>query len=311
MKGIDVSHWEPVINWQMVRQAGYEFAYIKCSQGNYNDALFSTHWNNAKASGMPRGAFHFFDTAYSPNVQAETFYNAVKNDPGELPWALDIEKYISGMYYGSQYWYDFLEHLKSLSDHPIIIYTGYYYWIENVSKGSHRVQDVNYFAQYPLWISRYKATAPLIPDPWTAYAYWQYSDSELIDGVYDELGRKTECDVNISSGTIISIPTGTVTPMTTVYKFADLKAGYGSNVRTQPTQSASIVKSLSGPLTVSITGDKVTAEGFDWYPIISPNAGYVAMTSSYANLRDAEVGTSVPHTIEVLIDGVSVYKTEV
>jgi len=196
-----VALYEPVIDWYKVQQAGYKFAFIKCSQ-TYNDPKFFEHWRDARLSGMPRGAYHFYDPRYkSPKAQAELFFTSLGNDLGELPFILDIELYTSGPYYGSRYWYDYLERLNQLSgNHPAMIYTAYYFWNNNVYRPP-AVVDVNYFGKYPLWIANYGVSQPLVPKPWTNWLFWQYDEKTLIDGVYDEIGRKTECDVDLFNGT--------------------------------------------------------------------------------------------------------------
>lgn len=315
IQGIDVSKWEPVIDWNKVKQAGYRFAFIKCSQDTFSDPLFSTHWTNSKGI-LPRGAYHLIDTVSSPASQAEKFFRSLGNNLGELPFVLDLEKWTGGTYYGSQNWYNYLERLNTLSGrHPIIIYTNYYYWLENVYRFPN-VVDVNYFGQYPLWISRYKATFPLIPPPWNNWLFWQYTDEALIDGVTDQLGRLTECDVNYFNGTeeqfqSILLPNSGEPPvMSTVLYYADLKSGLQSNIRPTPSQSGTPVRTLTGPYTISLISEKTIAEGYDWYKVELPIVGWVAMTNSYTNFRPAPVTTPSTHVVEVIIDGVSVYRTE-
>lgn len=201
IKGIDAAYWEPVINWYQVISAGYRFAFIKASQANFTDPKFTTHWANARAAGMPRGAYHFYDPSKSPESQAEYFWNLVRNDPGELPFVVDFEAYTSGPYFGSNNWYRYLTRLNQLSNnHPAMIYTAYYYWNDNVGRPP-AVLDMSYFAQYPLWVANYNTTSPLVPAPWTWWMFWQYSESGIVPGVMDELGRPTECDLDYFFGT--------------------------------------------------------------------------------------------------------------
>lgn len=202
LKGIDAAFYEPLIDWEKVQNAGYEFAFIKCSQSTYNDKKFYTHWINAKVDGMPRGAYHFYDTQFqsaTPQKQAEFFFSSLGNDLGELPFALDLELYTTGYWFGSRYWYDYIERLNELSgNHPLIIYTAPSYWSVNATK-TPSAQDQSYFAKYPLWIANYKVSVPGIPKPWKDWLFWQY-DSQLVDGVTDELNRPTGCDVDYFHG---------------------------------------------------------------------------------------------------------------
>lgn len=200
IRGIDVSKWEPVIDWHLVLNAGYRFAFIKADQGIGTDPKFNTHWQSAKIWGIQRGAYHFYDPVVSPEAQAEHFWALVKNDPGELPFVVDIENFTVGEFHGSEYWYRYLVRLNTLSNnHPVMIYTGYYYWLKN-SKKPVAVKDITYFAGYPLWIANYNTGYPLIPSPWTTWLFWQYSETGLVQGVYDELGRQTECDLDYFYG---------------------------------------------------------------------------------------------------------------
>lgn len=201
--GLDVSTWEPVINWAEVLNGGYQFAFIKCSQADFNDPKFYEHWRNARIAGMPRGAYHFYDVSKPPEKQAEKFFSSLEDDLGELPFVLDIEGATSGPYYGSENWYRYITRLNYLSNNfPLMIYTGYYYWIDNVTKQP-AVQDVSYFGKYPLWIANYRSLSPMVPYPWKEgnWLFWQYSESGKIQGVYDTLGRLTECDLDYFNGT--------------------------------------------------------------------------------------------------------------
>lgn len=202
IKGIDIARYEPKIDWQKVIAGGYRFAFIKCSQATFNDFLFSIHWNDARNAGIPRAAYHFYDPSKPPEEQAEFFYNSLHGDTGELPFIVDIEGFTSGPYHGSENWYRFLVQLSKISNnHPIMIYTAYYYWIDHVMDKPH-VEDVSYFGKYPIWIADYKVLKPSVPYPWNPnWLFWQYSEEGIVDGITDQLGRPTECDLNQFFGT--------------------------------------------------------------------------------------------------------------
>jgi lysozyme len=276
--GIDVARYEPNIDWFKVMAAGYRFAFIKASQATYKDSKFDTHWHNAKVAGMPRGAYHFYDTSVSPETQAEFFWNLVKNDSGELPLVVDLEYYTSGPYYGSENWYRFISHLNHISNnHPLIIYTGYYYWTDNVTKHP-AVQDINWFGKYPLWIANYETNSPLIPKPWTTWMFWQYSESGIVDGITDGLGRPTECDLDAFFGTeeqfqtlldgmVIQPPNGE-TNVTTYYKaIGNITIRTGSGTTYPPVS----------------TGEKYVLTGDIVETNVAPQNGFVNISNIYRN----------------------------
>lgn len=249
VKGIDVSFYEPVIDWLKVQQAGYQFTFVRCSQANYNDTRFSTHWKNAKDAGIPRGAYHLYDPSVAPEIQAERFFYSLNGDFGELPFVVDIELFTSGPYYGSQNWYNYIEKLNSLSNNfPLMIYTAYYYWKDNVYK-SPAVQDIGYFGKYPLWVAGYDTITPLVPEPWHPnYLFWQYSESGIVDGVTDQLGRPTKCDLDYFNGNdeqfqllLDSIPPSGGS-MTSIF----YRANGNATIRTGPSSSYPQVPASSG-----------------------------------------------------------------
>jgi lysozyme len=337
--GIDVAMYEPQINWTKVQQAGYKFAFIKCSQSDYNDPLFSEHWKNSKTDGMPRGPYHFYDPRYvSPHVQAEKFFTSLGNDLGELPFVTDIEKYTTGPYHGSRYWYDYMERLNTLSgNHPHIIYTAPSYWTSNVFKIP-SVVDVNYFKKYDLWIANYLVSSPFVPIPWTSWKFWQYDDA-FVDGVTDTLGRPTKCDRDEFNGTqeefdayLLAQP-GEPPPMS---DYIELKSASNSNhsirrptaypttphiigttfatLQAGTTASANPEDFYVYPEDVFYNGIKQAYKSDKWWRItVNGDVGWIAEVHKgikYLNTRLVPGTVTPTHTVEVIVDGVTVYKTE-
>lgn len=90
--GIDVSKYQGNIDWEKVRQAGVSFAWIKATEGgDHLDGKFKTNWDNAKAAGVLRGAYHFTYWCRSLGEQADWFIKNVPVDPDALPPVLDVE----------------------------------------------------------------------------------------------------------------------------------------------------------------------------------------------------------------------------
>jgi len=92
VKGIDVSKYNGVIDWNKVRSSGCTFAIIRAGYGRTTDPLFLQNWTNAKGK-VVRIAYWYMDyySGYSGKVQAEYLYNLIKNDY-DVPFVfLDIE----------------------------------------------------------------------------------------------------------------------------------------------------------------------------------------------------------------------------
>src|ERR1039458_8515560 len=98
--GIDVSHFQAVVDWTAVAAGGVRFGFAKASEGmSVPDQYFLDNWSGIKAAGILRGAYHFFHPNADPQAQADNFLRrlAAANGgspvlaQGDLPAALDIE----------------------------------------------------------------------------------------------------------------------------------------------------------------------------------------------------------------------------
>src|SRR5690242_1424638 len=94
--GIDVSDYQPSVNWTSVRSAGYEFAWTKATEGvTFNASTFtSARMNAAKSAGVVIGAYHY--ARYDNNNAADEvthFLNIAGNyiKAGWLAPMLDVE----------------------------------------------------------------------------------------------------------------------------------------------------------------------------------------------------------------------------
>ena len=90
--GIDVSNHQGDIDWKAVAADLVAFAYIKATEGgDFRDARFQRNWNDAKAAGIPRGAYHFFTQCRSGADQAANFIRTVPKEAGALRHVVDAE----------------------------------------------------------------------------------------------------------------------------------------------------------------------------------------------------------------------------
>lgn len=276
-RGIDVSKWEPVVKWAEVRSEGYEFVFVKASQGTVEDPLFKTHWQNSKGH-LLRSAYHFYDPVANPKLQAQKFWSLISADRGEITPVVDIEAFTSGTYHGATYWYDFIAEFFRLSGTYPIIYTAYYYWMDNVKIKP--VQDVKWFSDHcRLWVANYGVAAPLVPPPWTDWDYWQYSETGLVKGVYDQLGRLTECDLDYCKVELPPLPVEE--PVSTSYT---VTSSYTMKVRSDHDVAATQTDSVPAntPMQADLIwiapadGTNVRA-GDEWAHILTPVSGWVAV----------------------------------
>jgi lysozyme len=90
--GIDLSRWQPPVDWPRARTAGVSFAFVKATEGgDALDPAFRDHWRGARAAGIPTGAYHFFYHCRPAAEQATWFIAHVPRVQGALPPVLDME----------------------------------------------------------------------------------------------------------------------------------------------------------------------------------------------------------------------------
>ncbi len=201
--GIDVSEYQGTVDWPSHKAKGREFAITRIGDGTYEDPTFDRNWKGIKAAGMIRGAYQFFRPGKDPVAQADIVIRRVgKLAPGDLPCTIDVEA-TDGQ--SKEVIADkvktWLERVEAGTGRKPIIYTGPYFWQDNVGSMA--------FVDNPLWIAHYGAAQPSLPAPWKAFAIWQYGDS---DGQLDVdwfNGSKTELEAFAQVGG------GTTTPSST------------------------------------------------------------------------------------------------
>jgi len=183
VKGIDVSHWQGLVNWEQAKRNGAKFMFAKASQWVI-DPMFKENWKNAKAVGLPRGAYHYLDWGLSELTQAKIFCDAMDGDWGELPPVCDFEMDpkpfgLSAAVANGKLW-NFVTQVEKLTHKIPMIYTGYYYWNDWGSTG------INW-ARFPLWLPWYASelyihlrtltnTGTGAPKPWKDKDFWQRTD---------------------------------------------------------------------------------------------------------------------------------------
>jgi hypothetical protein len=94
--GIDVSRWQGNFNFDQAKSEGVEFVIIKAGGGDdglYRDSKFERNYANAKAAGLPVGAY-FFGNATNPDeavAEARKFLEILSGKQYEYPVYYDVE----------------------------------------------------------------------------------------------------------------------------------------------------------------------------------------------------------------------------
>ncbi|MFO0809211.1 MAG: glycoside hydrolase family 25 protein [Gemmataceae bacterium] len=179
VRGIDVSHWQGTINWASAQASGLSFAMCKATEGTtYTDPTFETNWRGMKAAGLIRGAYHFGRPQSDAVAQARFFVNTVQPQKGDLQLVLDLEQTDGKT--PAQVWawtQAFCAEVQRLTLRPGIIYTGFYFWRDNVGNPTNNLNC-------PLWLAAYVTNpANYVAAAWSTWSFWQYTSSGTTPGI--------------------------------------------------------------------------------------------------------------------------------
>ncbi len=195
VKGVDVSHYQNEIDWEVLASQNIDFAFIKATEGSgMVDECFAYNWENAHKTHLYAGAYHFFSFDSSGITQAENFIKTVPVNENALPPVIDLE------FYGdkasnpptAEDTHKILDALiNKLKEHygknPIIYCT----------ETTYKMYLYGYYENNPIWI-RNILQPPSFPEndnrTWT---FWQYSNRQKLDG-YN--GEEKFIDMNVFNG---------------------------------------------------------------------------------------------------------------
>lgn len=176
--GIDVSHWQGDINWTLVRDAGYSFAFVKGTEGvGWTDPLFHQNMDAGSAAGVVQGVYHFArpDLGNTGREEAEWFLSVAGDylESGYLRPVLDLEVRGSmGQTALSTWVLEWMQTVESRTGVAPMLYTNLYY-INNYL--------TNEVTAYDLWIAYWTTgcdptvTATIPPTgKWSDWAFWQF-----------------------------------------------------------------------------------------------------------------------------------------
>lgn len=195
LRGIDVSHYQGVIDWFAVERGELAFAFAKATEGqSVVDSRFATNWRAMQEAGLFRGAYHFGRPGGDPQAQAVHFASVVGAlGFRDMPPVLDLEEADGHSADHVLEWARaFANQAETLFRRRLLLYTG----------GFWRFQLGNrldpFFAERALWLAAYQKN-PVLPANWTAWTFWQYSDGRY-NGPIQVPGVVGPVDQNLFAG---------------------------------------------------------------------------------------------------------------
>ncbi len=145
-----------------LKQNGIQIVYIKSSQGtNITDPYFRINYNNAKASGLNVGFYHYVTarTVEEAYKEAEYFSSVISGTSPECKLVMDFENFGNlSVPEINDISKAFLERTKELTGKDLVIYSDAY--------NARNVFAEELAASYPLWIAEYGVEVPTSDVRW-------------------------------------------------------------------------------------------------------------------------------------------------
>lgn len=192
VRGVDVSHYQGEIDWEILGGQDIDFAYIKATEGSSHvDEKFSQNWEDSSTSGLAAGAYHFFSFDSSGQEQLKHFVQTLPVREDMLAPAVDVE------FYGDKQMNPpdpnaveeelsvLLEGLTEQYGMTPVIYA---------TEESWNLYIRDRFDQYPLWIRNVKTRPHTDGKPWLI---WQYTNRKQLPGYK---GDERFIDMNVFYG---------------------------------------------------------------------------------------------------------------
>lgn len=188
--GIDVSKWQGKIDYEKVKNAGVEFAFIKLGGTNgfggdyYIDSKFEENIEGFTRVGIPVGVYFYSyaDSKEKAFIDALWVISKLKNYKIDLPVAYDWENWSSYNKFNLSF-YNLTENARTFINtiekfgYKSILYSSKSY-LENIW--------LNY--NEPVWLAHYTSKTNYKGK----YNFWQMTSSGIVDGIKDNT-----VDINI------------------------------------------------------------------------------------------------------------------
>ena len=188
IRGVDVSHFQGKIDWDVLAGEDIRFAYIKATEGtSFVDERFAENWAGAAETPLRIGAYHFFSFESAGDSQAEHFIRTVVPAADMMPPAVDVEPYGQHGELTADVLAELGTLLRLLEAHygtkPILYTTAAY------AEPVHTA-----FPENGIWLRSIFGR----PDGSIPWVLWQFSNRTKLRG-YD--GEERFIDVNVFAGT--------------------------------------------------------------------------------------------------------------
>lgn len=192
VNGIDVSEYQKTIDWQKVKAAGIDFAFIRVGGRGwgkpgtlYRDSTYDTNMQNAALAGVNTGIYIFSQAITEAEAIEEAQYilNNIGTYTVTMPLILDFE-FASGSSDGGR-----LKNAKlskaaatkvCLAFCETIAAAGYTPMVyANPDMLNNHLNPADISASYPIWLANYTTNTSYNG----TFSFWQYSSEGKVNGI--------------------------------------------------------------------------------------------------------------------------------
>ncbi|MBR6242723.1 MAG: glycoside hydrolase [Ruminococcus sp.] len=195
ISGVDVSEYQGEIDWEQVKNAGFDFAFIRVGYRTYGDGdiildeRFEENLEGAAAAGIDTGVYFFSQAKNADEAieEADAVIDAIEPFDITYPVVFDWEIIYDDSARTDKVTVDeltdscisFCERVKSAGYTPMIYQ----------NKGTSMFKlDLPSLTDYDFWLAKYDTK----PTYYYDYAIWQYASDGIVPGISGEV------DMNIS-----------------------------------------------------------------------------------------------------------------
>lgn len=191
--GVDVSEHQGDIDWEKVKAAGYDFAFIRVGYRGYEeagrlctDAMFHQNIVEAQSAGIDVGVYFFAQAVNEAEAEADLVLQQLAGYQLQLPVVYDPERILddearTDNVSGEQFTKNtavFCQKIKEAGYQPTIY--------SNMLWEAYEL-DLKVLEEYPIWYADYE----LKPQTPYRFEFWQYTNQGAVDGI------EGETDLNI------------------------------------------------------------------------------------------------------------------
>ena len=180
--GADVSVHNGKVDFQKVKAAGYDFAFIRDRYGDVLsypsqiDSRYEENYRNAKAAGIHTGAYHYLYacTVEAARREAQGMLSLLKGKQFDMPVALDIEE-------RAQYNLNGMAKTMVIEAFMDVLEKAGYYAVLYSYEAFLRTVPKSTLDKYDIWC------ANIVSKPTIRYGIWQYSFTGKVDGIHGDV----------------------------------------------------------------------------------------------------------------------------